>query len=129
MEIYIKKRIKNMSFEKAEEQVKLKLKEQGFGIVSEIDMQATFKNKLDVDFRSYKILGACNPKFALSAIKANDMVGVALPCNVCLQQKEENVVEVFAVNPLVAMEPLQTPEITELGQTVYDRLNAAIDAL
>ncbi|MGF7138286.1 DUF302 domain-containing protein [Roseimarinus sediminis] len=129
MEVYIKKSIKNMSFEQAEALVKEKLSEQGFGIVSEINMQTTFKNKLDVDFRPYKILGACNPKFAHSAIQSNDMVGVALPCNVCLQQKENKVVEVFAVNPLVAMEPLQTPEIATLGQTVYERLNAAIEAL
>jgi len=94
-----------------------------------MDVKATLKNKIDVDFRPYKILGACNPQFAYKALSKADKVGVMLPCNVCLQQHGENDVEVFAINPLVAMQAINSPEVEELGKEVYTSLKTVIDSL
>ena len=90
MHYYISSTVKNSSFNEVEKKVTELLKEQGFGVITEIDAQATFKNKLDIDFRPYKILGACNPAFAHKVLEADDKMGVMLPCNVCIQQKEDN---------------------------------------
>ena len=88
-----------MSFDDAIQRTTEALKAEGFGIITEIDMQATFKNKLDVDFRPYRILGACNPKLAHSALMSDAEVGMLLPCNVTVTEIEAGVVEVSAVNP------------------------------
>lgn len=129
MDFYIAKTIKNIGLEQAETIVTQKLKEQGFGVVTEIDIAKTLKNKIDVDFRPYKILGACNPKFAHEALSKVDKLGVMLPCNVCLQQSGETDIEVFAVNPLIAMESLNSSDVDSFGKAVYDRLNTVIGSL
>ena len=129
MKYYITNTIKNVNIEEAESIVTEKLKEQGFGVATEIDMKNTLKNKIDIDFRPYKILGACNPKFAYEALSKEDKIGVLLPCNVCLQQSGENDVEVFAVNPLVAMEAVGSKAIEKLAEEIYKRINTVIETL
>jgi len=129
MEIYLSKILSDISFANAEALVTEKLKEQGFGIVTEIDIQATLKSKIGVEFRPYKILGACNPHFAFDALTKNDKIGVMLPCNVCLQQKSEDTIEVFAINPLAAMESITDPGVSELAQLVYGKLTAMLNSL
>lgn len=129
MEIYLSKIIANTSFDKVEELVTIKLKEQGFGVITEIDVQATLKNKIGVEFRPYKILGACNPNFAHAALSVNDKIGVMLPCNVCLQQVDEKSVEVFAINPLEAMKAMNDQGAEELAWQVYQRLSLMLDSL
>jgi uncharacterized protein (DUF302 family) len=129
MEIYLSKTLKNITFEEAETMVTEKLKEQGFGIITEIDVKATFKKKLDVDFKPYKILGACNPNIAHAALSKDDKIGVMLPCNVCLQQSGLNDIEVFTINPLVAMHAVNSPGAEELAREVYDKLNQMLISL
>lgn len=129
MEYYISKIMPKTGIAQAEAVVVEKLKEQGFGIITEIDVAATLKNKIDVDFRPYKILGACNPQFAHKALQKSDKMGVMLPCNVCLQQHGEHDVEIFAINPLVAMQAINSPEVEELAKAVYSSLKTVIDSL
>lgn len=129
MDYYISKIVKENTFSKVENKVRELLQEQEFGIITEVDTQAIFKNKLGIDFRPYKILGACNPGFAHEVIEKDDKVGVMLPCNVCIQQKSENEIEVFAVNPLVAMKPVNAEGLEEFADEVYKRLNSVLEQL
>jgi len=129
MEIYLSKILENTTFEIAENLVIDKLKEQGFGVITEIDVQATFRKKLDVDFKPYKILGACNPHIAFTALSKDDKIGVMLPCNVCLQQSGENDIEVFTINPLEAMQAINSSGAEELAREVYNRLNQMLESL
>jgi len=129
MEIYLSKILQNTTFEIAENLVIDKLKEQGFGVITEIDVQATFRKKLDVDFKPYKILGACNPHIAYTALSKDDKIGVMLPCNVCLQQSGKNDIEVFTINPLVAMQTMDGGDAKELANRVYEKLTAMLNSL
>lgn len=106
------------------------LKQQGFGIITTIDVQETFKQKLNVAFRNYKILGACNPQFAYKAISLESHIGVMLPCNIVVQEHENGEVEVSAMNPLENIEnALNTTQLAELATEVGNKLRAAIDDL
>ena len=87
MSYYINKTLSGISFEEGIERITASLKTEGFGILTEIDLKATLKKKLDVDFYNYKILGACNPQFAYKALQAEDKIGTMLPCNVIVQEK------------------------------------------
>ncbi|MBL0741049.1 DUF302 domain-containing protein [Chryseolinea lacunae] len=106
------------------------LKQQGFGIVTSIDVKDIFKQKLNVDFRNYRILGACNPQFAYKAISLESHLGIMMPCNVVIQQHENGEVEVSAVNPLESLDKnIRTPLLSELALEVSNRLRAAVDDL
>jgi uncharacterized protein (DUF302 family) len=106
------------------------LKQQGFGIITSIDVQDTFKQKLNLSFRNYKILGACNPNFAYKAISLESHLGVMLPCNVVVQEHENGEVEVTAMSPLETISAaFNTPQLAELAAEVADKLRAAIDNL
>ena len=119
-----------LPFQDVLEKVTKNLQQQGFGIITTIDMKDTFKQKLNVDFRNYKILGACNPQFAYKAISLESHVGIMLPCNVVIQEHENGEVEVTAVNPLEAMDKgMRTPLLNDLAQEVENRLRTAIDDL
>jgi uncharacterized protein (DUF302 family) len=104
------------------------LKSEGFGVLTDIDVSATLKKKLDVDFRSYRILGACNPPFAHKALLSEDKIGTMLPCNVILQQTSEGV-EVAAVDPTASMQAVDNPELFGVAQEVQARLRRVIDSL
>ena len=128
MSYYFSKVI-DMPFEAAEEKVREELKKEGFGILTEIDVQATLKKKLDVDFRKYRILGACNPPFAYKALQQENKVGVMLPCNVILQETADNKVEVAAVDPISSMAGIQNEALGPVAVEVQERLKRVVDNL
>ena len=103
MSYYFNKVVKTRSFDEAIDQVTKVLKEEGFGVLTEINIHDAFKEKLGVDFKKYKILGACNPGFAHKALLAEDKVGVFLPCNVIVEEHENGDIEVSAVDPIASM--------------------------
>ena len=105
------------------------LQKEGFGVLTEIDVQATFKKKLDVDFRKYQILGACSPSFAHKALTAEDKVGTMLPCNVILQELEDGQIEVAAVNPTASMQAIENKELKNIASVISDKLQKIIAAL
>ena len=129
MDYYYSKNLKNIGFEEAIENVTNLLKDEGFGILTEIDVKETLKKKLDVDFRPYKILGACNPPFAYKALQAENKIGTMLPCNVIVQDNQDGTVEVSAVNPVASMQAVDNEDLAEIAQTINQKLQAAIDKL
>ena len=128
MQYYFSKTI-SCSYEEALSRVTEELKTEGFGVLTEIDVKSTLKKKLDVDFRRYVILGACNPGFAYQALRSEDNIGLLLPCNVVVQEHEEGKVEVSAVDPLGMMQMLENPDLKEVAQQVQERLQKVIDRL
>lgn len=102
------------------------LKKHGFGVLTEIDVQATLKKKLDVDFRSYRILGACNPKMAYQALQAEDKIGTMLPCNVVLQEHHSGRTEISAVDPVASMQAVENPKLAGIAASVRAALQEAI---
>ncbi len=129
MNYYFSKSLVNVTFDKAIQKVTESLKEEGFGILTEIDIKATLKKKLDVDFYNYKILGACNPPFAYKALLAEDKIGTMLPCNVIVQEKEAGQVEVSAVDPAASMQAIENDELIAIANEIRARLQKAINAL
>ena len=125
MNYYFCKRI-NESFEKSIERVIASLKNEGFGILTEIDVKETLKKKLNVDFQKYKILGACNPQFAYKALQAEDKIGTMLPCNVIVQEISEGLVEVAAVDPVASMKAVENPALLEIAKKVKEKLRKAV---
>ena len=105
------------------------LKGEGFGILTQIDVAATLKQKIGADFRSYRILGACNPALAHKALLAEDKIGVMLPCNVIVQDIGGGRVEVAAVNPLAAMGRVENSELTSIAKDVAERLTRVVGGL
>ena len=117
------------SFEGAIDKVTKELKEEGFGILTEIDVRETFKKKLDVDFRKYRILGACNPQMAYKAISSESKIGTMLPCNVIVQELEDGKTEVSAVDPVASMSAIENPELGDIAQQVRTKLETVIQRL
>ena len=105
------------------------LQRHGFGILTEIDVQATLKKKLDVDFRPYRILGACNPQMAYQALQAEDRIGTMLPCNVIVQQREGGKVEVSAVDPVASMQAVENPKLLEAATKVREMLRQMVEEI
>jgi len=102
------------------------LKAHGFGVLTDIDVKATLKSKLDVDFRNYRILGACNPPSAYQALQAEDKIGLMLPCNVIVQETPEGAVEVAAIDPVASMQAVQNPALESVAREVQAKLRAAV---
>lgn len=125
---YTYSKIIQTDFSDAIDRIKEELKKEGFGVLTEIDMASTFKQKLNVDFRNYRILGACNPQFAYQALTAEDEIGSMLPCNVIVQELE-NGVKVSAVNPQASMMAVQNKELENIAGEVGEKLKAAIERL
>lgn len=128
MEYFTSKTV-DLSYDQAIEKVTSLLKEEGFGVLTEIDVQDTLKKKLDVDFKKYKILGACNPELAHKALQAEDKIGVMLPCNVVVEENENNTVEVSAVNPVASMQAVTNNEVYPVADQVRDKLEKVISNL
>lgn len=126
MRYYFNKTL-NCSFDEAIEKVTESLKQEGFGIITEIDVQQTLKKKIDVDFRKYKILGACNPSFAYKALLVEDKIGTMLPCNVIVQELGDNVVEVSAVDPIASMQAVTNSALADIAISVQSKLRSAIE--
>lgn len=117
------------SFQEVISKVTEALKKEGFGIISEIDLKEKFKEKLNVDFRNYTILGACNPKLAYEAIQQEDKIGVMLPCNVLVQQHDNGEVEVAAINPLTSIGAVKNDKLESLAAEVSNKLEKALQTI
>jgi uncharacterized protein (DUF302 family) len=105
------------------------LKKEGFGVLTQIDVSQTLKNKLNVDFRPYKILGACNPPFAYKALQTEDKIGVMLPCNVIVQDRGNGAVDVAAIEPMTSMQAVKNPALEQIAAEIQEKLHRVIDAL
>jgi len=119
----------NAPFDQAMESVTAALGQRGFGVLTTIDVKATLKKKLDVDFRPYTILGACNPNFAYQALQHEDKIGTMLPCNVIVQQRDDGKVEVSAVDPIASMQAIDNPALGAVAGEVRDLLRQTIESL
>ena len=117
------------SFEKAIADVTAELQKEGFGILTEIDVTATLKKKLNVDFPKYTILGACNPPFAYQALQAESKIGTMLPCNVIVQELADGTIDVAAVDPLASMEAIQNPALQGVAEEIQLKLKKVIAQL
>ncbi|WP_264603476.1 DUF302 domain-containing protein [Rhodobium gokarnense] len=105
------------------------LSKEGFGVLTEIDVKATLKKKLDADFRPYLILGACNPPLAHRALTAEDKLGVLLPCNVVVQDKGSEGIEISAMDPAAAMSMIDSAEVGEVARIVRDKMEKVVNAV
>lgn len=123
---YYHAKILSAPFEAAVQRTTDALKEQGLGVITEIDVKETLKKKIDVDFRPYRILGACNPALAYEALKLEDKVGTMLPCNVIIQEVEHGQIELAAIDPVASMQAIANGELLEKAQAVREKLNAAM---
>jgi len=121
--------ILNTDFDSAITKVTEGLKSVGFGILTEIDVQETLKKKLDVDFKKYRILGACNPPYAHQALLAEDKIGTMLPCNIIVQELEEGKVEVAAINPMASMQAVENDTLGEIAEEISEKLQHIIRSL
>jgi len=116
-------------FDDIVEKATAELKKEGFGILTEIDVKETLKKKLNVDFRRYKILGACNPPFAYKALIAEDKIGTMLPCNVIVQELSEGTVEVAAIDPAASMQAVDNPALKVIASEVREKLKAVMERI
>ncbi len=129
MNYYFNTTISGKDFDEVIDLVTEELKKEGFGILTEIDVQATFKNKLDIDFKKYRILGACNPPSAYKAITSEDKIGVFLPCNVVVTENEAGDIDVAAVDPVASMMSVSNDTLGEVATDIQNRLKKVIASL
>lgn len=118
-----------MAFDEAVEHVTNALKQEGFGIITQIDVKDTFKKKINVDFRNYRILGACNPALAYEALQIDDKVGTMLPCNVVVQDAGEGKTEIAAIDPVASMQAIDNPQLKSAAERVREKLRRVIERL
>jgi uncharacterized protein (DUF302 family) len=128
MSYYFSKTL-DMPFDEAVTYVTEELMKEGFGVLTEIDVKATMKKKLDVDFRNYRILGTCNPPFAHRALEAEDKIGTMLPCNVIVQEVAVGTVEIAAVDPIASMQAIDNPALGEIAREVQAKLKRIVEDL
>ena len=128
MKYYIEKTT-DYAFEEAVEKVTEELKKEGFGVLSEIDIHEKLKEKLDVDFRKYRILGACNPSKAYEALQAENKIGTMLPCNVIVQEVDECKTEVSAVDPAASMQAVENDKLASIAGEIKGILERVISKL
>ena len=126
MSYYISTTLKNTTFKEAIEKTTAALKEEGFGVLTEIDIKSTLKKKLDADFYNYTILGACNPQMAHQALQAENKIGTMLPCNVIVQEREPGIIEISAVNPSASMMAVENDSLGEIAKDVQEKLSKVI---
>jgi uncharacterized protein (DUF302 family) len=128
MEYYFTKTIAG-AFEDIIQKVTEALKTEGFGVLTEIDVTATLKKKLNVDFYNYRILGACNPPFAYKALQAEDKIGTMLPCNVIVQEKTAGQIDVSAIDPAASMQAVQNESLADVASEIRNKLKRVIESL
>jgi len=116
-----------LSYDKAIEKVTEELKKEGFGVLTEIDVKETLKKKLDVDFKKYKILGACNPPFAYQALQSEEQIGLMLPCNVIVYESDQGQTMVAAIDPVASMQAVQNPKLGKIASEIQSKLKRVID--
>jgi uncharacterized protein (DUF302 family) len=119
----------DLPYEQAVEKATAALKEEGFGVLTEIDVKATLKKKLDADFRRYVILGACNPPFAHQALSTELEIGLLLPCNVVVYETDDGGSVVSAMNPMAALGIVDNPELMQVAEQVTEKVRWAVDSL
>jgi uncharacterized protein (DUF302 family) len=119
----------NTSYDNAISLVKEALKEEGFGVLTEIDVKATLKKKLDREFRKYVILGACNPPYAHRSLEADLDVGLLLPCNVIVYETDDKTAYIAAINPISALEVIQSQELRNIAEEVSEKLSRVVEKL
>ena len=129
MEFFIAKKFQNADFSDMDAKVREELKKEGFGVITEIDIKKTLKEKIDVEFRNYTIIGACNPAFAYKALQAEDKIGILLPCNVVIQETKNGEIEVLAFDPASVMMTTESPELDKLSTEVREKLTRVLDNL
>ncbi|HDL18296.1 MAG TPA: DUF302 domain-containing protein [Bacteroidetes bacterium] len=126
---YAFSKIVGLGYDEAIEKVTGELKKEGFGILTEIDVKETLKKKLDVDFKPYKILGACNPPYAYKSLQAEEQIGLMLPCNVIVYVNDNDGTVVAAVDPVASMQAVDNPNLGEVAQTIQGKLKSVIERL
>ena len=119
----------NTTFDEAVEKITASLKKEGFGVLTEIDVHKALKEKIGVEFRKYKILGACNPHYAYKALQAEDKIGTMLPCSVIVQEHSAGDVEVAAIDPVASMQAVENPSLMPLAFEVQAKLKKAVEDL
>jgi uncharacterized protein (DUF302 family) len=119
----------DLSFDEAIVRITDELKKEGFGVLTEIDVKATLKKKLDVDFRNYRILGACNPPLAYKTLQAEAQIGLMLPCNVVVQESENGQIIVSAVDPVMSMQAVENESLGEVAGQVKAKLQKVIESV
>jgi uncharacterized protein (DUF302 family) len=119
----------NESFSRVRTRIEEALKKQGFGIISEIDMDQKFREKLGIEFRRYKILGACSPKHAYLAVTAEEHIGLMLPCNVVMQEKGTDAVEVSVIDPVASMQAVKNPHLEDIASEIRSKLREFLESL
>lgn len=129
MNYFFTKTLEGISFADTEKKIIEELKTEGFGVLTEIDITGTFKKKLDIDFKPYKILGACNPKIAHKALEIEDKAGVFLPCNIIIQELENGNIEVAAVSPVASMMSIDNNNLQLLMEEVENKMKLVIENL
>lgn len=128
MKYYIEKKLET-DFDTAVSKTKEALKDEGFGVLTEIDIQQKIKEKLGVDFKNYVILGACNPALAYEALQKEDKIGTMLPCNVIVYELSDNSVEVAAVDPIASMQAVENTALHEVAESVREKLKDVISRI
>lgn len=118
-----------VGFEEAVRRTTAALKQEGFGIITEIDVKDTFQKKLGIEFRNYRILGACNPGLAREALELEDKVGTMLPCNVVVQEAPDDTVEIAAIDPVASMAAIDNPRLKQAAERVREKLQKVIASL
>jgi uncharacterized protein (DUF302 family) len=129
MEFFIAKKFTDRTFSEMDAKVREELKKEGFGVITEIDIKKTLKERIDVDFRNYTILGACNPEFAYKALQIEDKIGILLPCNVVIQETKGREIEVLAFDPASVMMSMVSPELDKLSTEVREKLTRVLESL
>lgn len=128
MKYYFSK-ILHTSFETAVERLKEALKKEGFGVLTDIDVKATLRAKLGVEFQKYQILGACSPSHAYEALRKENKIGTMLPCNVIVQEVRDGEVEVAAIDPIASMQAVENPALIGVAQAVQQKLKSVVESL
>ena len=128
MSYYVSKTTK-APFDETLQKVQEELKKQGFGVLTEIDVKKAFKEKLNIDFKRYRILGACNPNLAYEALQKEDKIGVMLPCNVVVEENEDGTVEVSVVDPIASMMAIENADLSRIASSARDKLKAVIEGV
>ncbi len=129
MSYYFTKTIENTDFESAVQKITDGLKEEGFGVISTIDFQATLKEKLNIDFRKYMVLQACNPPYAYKSLQAEDKIGTLLPCNVVVQEISDGTFEISSINPKAAMASVENKTMKDIASEISEKLERAVSKL
>ena len=129
MSYYFTTTLTNITFDEAIDKTVAALKNEGFGVLTEIDLKATFKKKLDADFYNYKILGACNPQFAYNALQAENKIGTMLPCNFIVQERISGTIEISGVDPMASMISVQNESLGAIAGEVREKLQRVVESI